>query len=277
MDISVSRLNNRLALQLPTELPLGLVFVLGHVQNLTQTETDIDGQPTPTVTFDLLEKGHSIRCQLSPRAAADTALQEGYLIRAGGHLSFDPTQAEYFLFARDVEIVPEKPEAIAAEPQSRLEKTGLARVLTDVKKRSAAVKAVPSDMPVWVQRMAPPGLGVEAEADAQNSKETAAAPSPPPTADLPTIDQELVDFVDRALESDEEVELTPELLARLVPSSQTPSPSNRPTVVAEPPATATGSPTHPKQQMEKATTILLLTLIMLLIVLAATFLLLWLT
>ena len=35
MDISVSRLNNRLALQLPTELPLGLVFVVGTVENIT--------------------------------------------------------------------------------------------------------------------------------------------------------------------------------------------------------------------------------------------------
>ena len=34
MDISVSQLNNRLALQLPPELPLGLVFVTGKVKDL---------------------------------------------------------------------------------------------------------------------------------------------------------------------------------------------------------------------------------------------------
>ena len=35
MDISVSRLNKRMALQLPAEFPLGLVFVVGEVKNLS--------------------------------------------------------------------------------------------------------------------------------------------------------------------------------------------------------------------------------------------------
>jgi hypothetical protein len=290
MDISVSRLNNRLALQLPSELPLGLVFVLGRVQNLSQTEPDSENSPA-IVTFQLTEKGHSIFCQLSPRAAAEVTLTEDCLIRAGGHLSFNPARAEYFLFARDVEIVAEQPDVgtvdvgVVTEPSSRLEKTGVTKALIDVKKRSESIKAEPSDLPGWVQRMAPPGLAVESESEETDSEETAVAtdpaqiatPLPAPAAEQSPINQELIDFVNKALESEEEVELTPELLDKFAikPAADTerqPSVSKTKRTGARP----TGPTPQPKPQTDWLAVVLLLILVMLLLIAAATFLLLWL-
>ena len=101
MDISVSHLNNRLALQLPAQLPLGLVFVLGNIEKLVSG--DNDGYPYPQ--FDLVEKEHRVRCLFSERVVLDVDLQEGNTIRAGGHLIFDPKQADYYLLVRDVETI----------------------------------------------------------------------------------------------------------------------------------------------------------------------------
>jgi hypothetical protein len=285
MDISVSRLNNRLALQLPSELPLGLVFVLGRVQNLSQTEPDSENSPA-VVTFQLTEKGHSIFCQLSPRAAAEVTLTEDCLIRAGGHLSFNPARAEYFLFARDVDIVAEQPDVGAVtEPSSRLEKAGVPKALIGVKKRSESIKTEPSDLPGWVQRMAPPGLAVESESKETDSEETAVAvnptqiatPLPALAAEQPPINQELIDFVSKALESQEEVELTPELLDKFAikPAADTerqPSVSKTKRTGARP----TGPTSQPKPQTDWLAVVLLLILVMLLLIAAATFLLLWL-
>jgi hypothetical protein len=281
MDISVSHLNNRLALQLPQALPLGLVFVLGRVQNLSHAAAEVEDEPAG-ITFDLKEKGHTIRCRLSPRAATEVTLTEGVLIRAGGHLSFDPLQADYFLLARDVEIVEEKPETAVTEPQSRLEKTGLGKVLTDVKKRSTAVKQTPPDMPAWVQRLAPPDLASESDIEETTTTtvpSTGSVQAVSSPADLSSIDQKLVDFVDKALESEEEVELTPELLDQLMPTApvgakeQLPAATEQPALSKRP----AGRPASPKKQpMDWLTAVLLLTLVMVLIVMAAILLLLWL-
>jgi hypothetical protein len=305
MDISVSRLNNRLALQLPSELPLGLVFVLGRVQNLSQTEPDSENS-LAVVTFQLTEKGHSIFCQLSPRAAAEVVLTEDSLIRAGGHLSFNPARAEYFLFARDVEIIAEQPDVgtvdvgtvdvgtvdvgtvdvgVVTEPSSRLERTGVTKALIDVKKRSESIKTEPSDLPGWVQRMAPPGLAVESESEETGSEETAVAtdpaqiatPLPALAAEQPPINQELIDFVNRALESEEDMELTPELLDKFAikpaaDSERQRSVSRTKRTGARP----TGPTSQPKQQTDWLAVVLLLILVILLLIAAATFLLLWL-
>lgn len=294
MDISVSRLNNRLALQLPSELPLGLVFVSGRVQNLSQSQSSLSGKAA-SVTFDLLEKEHILRCRLSQRTAAEVTLEEGFLIRAGGHLSFDATYAGYFLLARDVEIVAEETSVVAPgkevsaasvavdepslpEPaaQSRLEKTGLAKALTDVKKRSQAVKQVSSDMPVWVQRMAPPGVAVEAEKSEAGEVKTAVSP-PSPNPEQSALDQRLVDFVDKALEGDEELELTPELLNQFElkedkPRSRRATTRRLPAVAAE----AKPAPAPSAQSPDRLTAVLLLTLIMLIIVIAIMLVLSWL-
>lgn len=261
MDISVSHLNNRLALQLPNELPLGLVFVLGRVQNLQQKPAGNQASP---VTFDLMEEGHAIRCRLSGRAAEETVLEEGVLIRAGGHLSFDPMQADYFLFARDVEIVLEAGPLTAVSdptaPTSRLEKSGLSKVLTHVKKRSDAIKEPGAPLPGWVRRMAPDGVALPDEGHIDEGETTAVSTIP----SLPALDPKLVDFAARAMESEEDVELTPELLDQLTGG---PAPT--------PPATAERQ--EPTQKGTDWVVVgLLLLLAVLLLMTIGTFLLLWL-
>ena len=99
MDIPVSRLNQRMALQLPAEFPLGLVFVVGMVDELDEEEEDSNLHG-----FFLIESDHRVRCLLSKRAATETSFNEGDKIRASGHLAFDPHKADYYLFARDVEL-----------------------------------------------------------------------------------------------------------------------------------------------------------------------------
>jgi hypothetical protein len=285
MDISVSRLNNRLALQLPSELPLGLVFVLGRVQNLSRTRPDSENSPA-VVTFQLTEKGHSIFCQLSPRAASEVELTEDSLIRAGGHLSFNPARAEYFLFARDVEIVAEQPDVDAVtEPPSRLENTEGTKALIDVKKRTESIKTDSSDLPRWVQRMAPSGLAGESQGEETDSEETAVAagpaqiatPLPAPATAQPPINQELIDLVNKALESEEDLELTPELLDKyaIKPAADTARPRSV-SITKRTSARPTGPASRPKQQTDWLVVILLLTLVILFLITAATFLLLWL-
>ena len=95
MDISVSRLNGRLASKLPPELPLGLVFVIGKV-----VQKDADG-------FVLSEEAHQLNCQL----AEEMEVQVGNEVRASGHLMFDPEKLQYYLLARDVEVVTTEPSS----------------------------------------------------------------------------------------------------------------------------------------------------------------------
>src|SRR5688500_10002614 len=93
-----------MALQLPAELPLGLVFVVGKVTNLAQPA---NGHSRPT--FQLEDEGYRLNCRLSGRATAETPFNEGDTIRAGGHLVFDSRQATYYLVARDIELLRERP------------------------------------------------------------------------------------------------------------------------------------------------------------------------
>jgi hypothetical protein len=273
MDISVNHLNNRLALQLPKELPLGLVFVLGRVENLNAWAAQMDNKP---VTFDLVEGGYRLRCRLSKRAAGEVSLQEGDQVRAGGHLSFDTKRADYFLLARDVEIVTDV-DSVAVEPQPRLERSGLASVLADIKKRSEAVQTQPADLPVWVQRMAPPEMETPTQLDGP-ADET--EPRPADRSTDAVIEDRFVDFVAKAMESEEEVELTPDLLNRLQAAPKKPSRPAGSNPYAVPPDKPIPSPkpTPPKKlQNDSLVNVLTLTLVMLLIVMVAIILLIWLT
>lgn len=227
MDITVSHLNSRLALQLPSELPLGLVFVVGHVENLTEiTAVEMEGPATSSTRhFELAEASHRVRCELSTRAAAETKLQEGSKIRAGGHLMFDRRRADYFLMVRDVEIVEE--EALDDEKSIGLQgQPALKAALATVARRSQSAALAQANLPGWVQRMAPPG--VQAEIDAPDVSEDealigeegdgfdpesagAGRSSPPVAAD--DLSEELLAYLLAAMESDEEMELPPELIS----------------------------------------------------------------
>lgn len=134
MDISVSRLNNRMALRVPTELPLGLVFVVGRVQNLTPAGDEIQ--------FDLVEAEHVIYCRLPQTVASETLLKEGDMARASGQLVFDPHRAAYILLTRDVQVMAEVASGRAS----------IMPILSDVRKRAQATTLIRAELPQWVKQ-----------------------------------------------------------------------------------------------------------------------------
>lgn len=252
MDISVTQLNRRLAVQLPTRLPLGLVFVVGRVENLrllTERKLEmlrLNGR-SARVQFVLVEKSHRLRCELSARAAGEVDLEEGDLVRAGGHLVFDPLQAEYFLLARDVDLVEkEEPELVTEggvnEPP--LGRLALTPMLADIKKRSEAARQAPEDMPYWVQKIAPPDFQ---PMDVAEAGEKTAVSSHSTEPELPRLDTNLVTYLSDAMDSDEIVELTPELLAKYLPMR-----SQEPPAPASPQAEATTSVPPSTTKMSRA-------------------------
>lgn len=148
MDVSVSHLNNRLALQLPAQLPLGLVFVLGEVEKFM----DEDNGNSTRKQFNLIEKEHQVRCLLTERVLSGANLQEGSNIRAGGHLIFDPTRADYYLLVRDIEIVQTSSSELLTTAVTQDEMNS---IMDDVRKRAEAENMVQSELPSWVKKMSP--------------------------------------------------------------------------------------------------------------------------
>jgi hypothetical protein len=207
MDVPVSRLNNRMALQLPAELPLGLVFVVGKVVHLAQPANG-HGRPT----FQLEDEGYRLNCRLSSRVTPETPFNEGDTIRASGHLVFDPRQATYYLIARDIELLRERP---AGQPS-------LTPILDDVRKRAAAASLAPADLPRWVKEIAPPEIRSELGLQPVGLEEIApadeAGESEGEAKETAGISPELITFLSKAMDSEEEVELTPEVIADLSPT-----------------------------------------------------------
>lgn len=200
MDVSVSRLNGRLASKLPPELPLGLVFVVGNI-----VEKDEDG-------FVLAEETHQLHCRLAENMQA----QVGDEIRAGGHLMFDPEKLQYYLLARDVEVISVEPASSLVGDSRELlaENEGLLSALAAVKARATAAPAEDEEtLPIWVQKLAPPEVIPPVE---QSEGSSAVVQQ---TAEL---DEELVTMLSAAMDSDEEMELTPELLAPYLPEPPEP-------------------------------------------------------
>jgi len=212
MDISVSGLNGRLASKLPPELPLGLVFVIGQVEQL-----DADG-------FVLAEGPHRLHC----RTEENGHIEEGDEVRASGHLMFDAKQLRYYLLARDIEVVTSEPLGAPDRSSRELlaESEGLLSALAAVKARAAAAPT-PSgaELPVWVKKLAPPEVQVEEAGDEIVDTTRRKGPH----AEL---DEDLVSKLSEAMDSEEELELTPEFLARYIPEE--PEPAERLTETAVP-------------------------------------------
>lgn len=242
MDIPVSRLNERLAVQLPAELPLGLVFVVGQVNELSLPK---DGRGLVR-RFHLVDGEHRLPCQASDRALDALELSDGDRVRAGGHLAFDPRSAAYYLLARDVEVLPEQPAASSA----------LAAIIADIDSRAEAANLAPAELPEWVKRMAPSGLALDRgrrlenlgetperstagreaeerqaasgvgartiEADEAVHGEATGAGDRPLASDQQA---EMVQFLSEAMDSADEVELTRELLARFDPTAHLDEPT----------------------------------------------------
>ncbi|HET6444721.1 MAG TPA: hypothetical protein VFI27_09090 [candidate division Zixibacteria bacterium] len=215
MDIPVSRLNQRMALQLPAEFPLGMVFVVGIVDGMDQKEDSEDFG-----YFFLEEEGYRVRCLLSKRASMGWDFGDGDKIRVGGHLAFDPQRADYYLLSRDIEILTESEQ----EPVSG------SIIMADINRRSEETGLVPAELPVWVKQLAPPELmaelGITGPFDSEEILETgveeddkiSGRPATPLVQDgdvYLNMSDELINFLSMAMDSTEEIELTPEVIAHL--------------------------------------------------------------
>jgi hypothetical protein len=250
MDISVSHLNRRMALQIPAEFPLGLVFVVGVVEvDSALVNTD------DLREFYLLEEDHHLLCRLSSRAAEGISLKEGDLIRAGGHIAFDQARARYCLLARDVELLNDY------EPSG-----SPVGELIVVSHQIPDPDLAPAPLPQWVKELAPPEVQEEwvarnigaasvaliaaRESITPDEVEPAAAAlaieswqgfgdgevnltyiSEEPA--LAGLSDELIDFLSEAIDSNDVVELTPAILADLSPPDPlAPSPVEDPATAA---------------------------------------------
>lgn len=199
MDISVSGLNGRLASKLPPELPLGLVFVVGQVDRVID-----DG-------FVLTEGSHRLHCRI--KGNGEIHLQDE--VRASGHLMFDAQKLQYYLLARDVEVVTAEPLGASGSSREVLaESEGLLSALSAVKARADVAPPSDEGMPVWVKKLAPP----EIQAEGAGSATLAEGQLPAARTEL---DDELLSVLSQAMDSEEEVELTPQLLAKYIPAEPT--------------------------------------------------------
>jgi len=257
MDISVSHLNRRMASQLPAEFALGLVFVVGEVE-VDSTLVNNDGLRE----FFLLEEDHHLLCRLSSPAAEEISLQKGDLIRARGHIVFDPARARYCLMARDVELLSDYPPSDSPEAE-------LIAVTHQIVPDPA-----PAPLPQWVQELAPPevqeewvarnmaaasvALAAAGDSLTPDEAEPAAAAlaveswqefgdsdvSLTFTTEEPALAElsdELIDFLSEAIDSNDVVELTPAIIAELwppVPPAPTPVEEPEPAALAPDPERA---------------------------------------
>lgn len=230
MDISVRHLNRRMALQIPTEFPLGLVYVIGEVA-IDSTAVNDDNWRE----FYLQEEDHQILCRISSRIAEEISIKTGDLVRAGGQIVFDPGQARYLLLSGDVELL------------SRDEPAGesLGEVMT-VSQESSEPDGVLAPLPQWVKELAPPEVQEEwvsrrmtTPAITVAAAVEAATPADPEPAALAIeswqgfgdddgslaytteeralseFSDELIAFLSEAIDSNEVIELTPAILADL--------------------------------------------------------------
>lgn len=207
MDISVSRLNNRMVLQVPNELPLGLVFIVGTVSHLSNDAESEDA------TFVLKDAGYQLHCRLPSHVVSEALLQDEQQVRAGGQLSFDAQEARYYLQARSIDVIAET---------SSVKRPSLSPILDDLKMRADTANIARAELPSWVKKLAPPEvqaeLGLIEEVDWEELDEPQPEAMPEKNGAL---SEDMVSYLSGVIDSEEEVELTPELLATLIPLQRT--------------------------------------------------------
>lgn len=211
MDITVSRLNERMALRVPSELPLGLVFIVGRIEGMQP----FSGRPDE-VALKLTEGEHTLPCRLPIQVVEEMQLAGHERVRAGGHLVFDPRQARYYLLARDIEVLPSDPDAV---PQAAsVEPPTETIVETLVKEQASPSALAPGELPPWVRQLAPPEI--QAELGLLSTESAHGAPEGQVEDDdfqLPPLPPEIVDYLSAAIDSDQDVELTPGVFDELAP------------------------------------------------------------
>lgn len=217
MDIPVSRLNRRMALQVPPELPLGLVFIVGNVHNLQAAESQ-----DRRLHVQLRDDEHVLDCRVPRQIVDETLLSEGDRVRLGGQLLFDAQSARYQLFAHHIEVLASAADRKAAGPSP----------VSGRRVDSNEAGLSPPKLPDWVSKLAPPEIRKElgfademegtgaADPSAHGRQAGAGTAAPSESiaeasgddfiADLPP---EMIRFLSQAIDSEEDVELTPEMLA----------------------------------------------------------------
>ena len=210
MEISVGRLNNRMALQVPSELPLGLVFITGRVERLSPAAANVTPPRTEQtlVSFELADEEHSLRCLIPHQVVEETQVESGDRIRVSGHLLFDPRSVHYYLSARDLEVIaPVEPEP--SPVPSAVQEAG----------ESAALAQ--SELPEWVKHLAPPEvqeeLGLDEKEAATEDEETIAGAPDSGQRPAEALPEEMLAFLSGAIDSDEEIELTSEMIREYLP------------------------------------------------------------
>lgn len=202
MDISVSRLNGRLAQKLPPELPLGLVFVVGKVVALGSHD------------FVLAEETHRLICRADE---AITTIAIGDEVRVSGHLMFDNRELQYYLRAGDIERVTLEPLGHIDPRELLSADDGLLAALEDVQTRATVAQSEHEEaLPVWVKKLAPAEAGLEVEPDEAEKDSHLKRMA---EGDL---NAELVALLSDAMDSEEEMEITPEILAPFLPAEPDP-------------------------------------------------------
>jgi hypothetical protein len=209
-----------MALHTPAEFPLGLVFVVG-IAAAIERNSDAD------IQFMLIERGYQLRCRLTARLGEQIKFNEGDTVRVTGHLAFDPLRVDYYLLARDLEIT--------GESRAVTEARNLKPLLAELGQAAQAASLAPARLPDWVKELAPPELRdqlaliegqhepVEVEAappDSESSEQTAVHDNLEPAYHPDELTPELATFLSKAIDSDEDVELTSELLAEYSPQTQ---------------------------------------------------------
>jgi hypothetical protein len=126
---------------------------------------------------------------------------------------FDAERLRYYLLARDIEVVTSDPLGTPDRGSRELlaESEGLLTALAAVKARAAVAPTHSGEaLPVWVRKLAPAEVQVDEVGD-----ETLQMVRPKlPRTEL---DEGLVSKLSEAMDSEEELELTPEFLARYMP------------------------------------------------------------
>lgn len=214
MDVSVSHLNNRLALQLPRELPLGLVFVTGTVSfSGTAVSTEIVAHGRyQHLHFDLIDDRHRIRCVLVVRVGLEHRLELGSRVRVGGHLRFDPQRADYYLLARDLEPLDEDVFGDVEEVEADQEE--VAALLADIRKRTTQQK-LRTDLPEWIQALAPEPFQSTKKDEGQVDTSTSSHSGKVPEEAASDVDTGVRSSISALLDQPGDVELTPDLISTL--------------------------------------------------------------
>lgn len=214
MDISVSRLNNRMALQVPAELPLGLVFITGWVEKLFPSGS----AKLKQVEFELVEGQHRLVCRVPQQVIDETHLEAGARIRVSGHLVFEPRSVHYYLLARDLEV-------LAAVPQPAQAKAPPITLGT-VRQRAEAASLKPGELPPWVEKLAPreiqEELGLLPKQEEADEVSTVGSPQPLAAGKESPLEltPEMLDFLSGAIDSDEDIELTREMIRDYLPQKE---------------------------------------------------------